>query len=485
MGKVTIANLPNTSTINPRNYVIVEKPGEGEGTFKSTVGDLQKAITVTANVTQVDNITTIYIKDINGETSAEVFTPVANVTAENNIVVIEIEDAKGLTRQTLFNPIVNVSRNANVVKILATDFRGTTQEEVFSPIADVINEDGTVTISIEDYRGTAAASFKIPKATVVDNQDGTSTITIVDDDGETTDTIISHPIVDPEPTPGSDHFITSGTLYDIIQQLQQQITVDTDIISQLSARIANLEAKETVTLVTEEDVDLPAAFDVNGQVFKTLSEAIKAVSASGGGSIVLDSDASNEGISVPGGSNIDLDLNGHTLDITGPGAGSHGTETNGMQLLKDSNIIIRNGVLNFNDSALKMGIQNYSDLTLDNVQVSGGPTIQYVVSNNFGTVRFRNGTIITPSEGQVAFDAWYGMNIAYDAGVNVIIEDDSVMINGKVEFGKAPRASAELFAVNASITCPSAMNLNVNILNPPSEWSDNGDGTKTLRYAGA
>lgn len=168
--------------------------------------------------------------------------------------------------------------------------------------------------------------------------------------------------------------------------------------------------------------------------------------------------------------------------MTGPGAGSKGTETNGFQFLKGSTIILKNGTLKFDDPELKMGIQNYSDLTLDNVQISGGETIQYVVSNNFGNVVFRNKTSITPTGNNVAFDAWYGMNAVYDEGVNVTIADSSVKINGKVEFGKANRASVENFASNASITIPEEMDINVDILNPPCEWSASQGGYKTLRY---
>lgn len=168
--------------------------------------------------------------------------------------------------------------------------------------------------------------------------------------------------------------------------------------------------------------------------------------------------------------------------MTGPGAGSKGTETNGFQFLKGSTIILKNGTIAFDDPRLKMGIQNYSDLTLDNVKVSGGETIQYVVSNNFGNVIFKNKTSITPTGNNVAFDVWYGMSQVYDDGVNVTIADPSVQVNGKVEFGKANRASAETFATNASLTIPEDMDLTMSILTPPCEWSPSPGGFKTLRY---
>lgn len=197
-------------------------------------------------------------------------------------------------------------------------------------------------------------------------------------------------------------------------------------------------------------------------------------------------DASNEGLAVAEGSEFVLDLNGHELEMTGPGAGSKGTETNGMQLLKDSTIIIKNGTITFDDENLKMGIQNYSNLTLDNVQLSGGSTINYVLSNNYGNTVLKNGTTITASDGKVAFDAWYGLNkqgIYDEPGVFVTIADTTVVINGKVEFGKQNRASDENFAAHAAITCPEEMNLDVTILNPPCEWTVNAqDSTKTLHF---
>lgn len=190
-------------------------------------------------------------------------------------------------------------------------------------------------------------------------------------------------------------------------------------------------------------------------------------------------------MSVAENSNFVLDLNGHKLDLTGPGAGSSGTKTQGLQILKGSEVLIKNGTIILSDDPrLKMGIQNYSNLTLDNIKISGGQNITYVVSNNYGNTVFKNKTTITAAEGRVAFDAWYGMQAVYDEpGVFVTIADESVKINGKVEFGKHNRASADLFATNASITCPENMELNVSILTPPCEWQVNaGQGTKTLRY---
>ena len=41
---VIIADLPTTEDITSDSYVIIEKPGVGEGTYKGTVGDLKRDI---------------------------------------------------------------------------------------------------------------------------------------------------------------------------------------------------------------------------------------------------------------------------------------------------------------------------------------------------------------------------------------------------------------------------------------------------------
>ena len=162
-----------------------------------------------------------------------------------------------------------------------------------------------------------------------------------------------------------------------------------------------------------------------------------------------------------------------------------------MQLLKDSTIVIKNGTLTFDDDKLKMGIQNYSNLTLNNVKLSGGPTIKYVLSNNYGDIHLQNGTTITPSGSNVAFDAWYGLNGQglYDHPGVFVTLDDTVKVNGKVEFGKQGRASWDDFAEGAAITVPSDYTLEITpssaISEGQLEWVDNGDGTKSFKYVKA
>lgn len=174
--------------------------------------------------------------------------------------------------------------------------------------------------------------------------------------------------------------------------------------------------------------------------------------ASNGGVLTLTGDAKSTGIPVASGSNLTLDLNGHELFMEGPFTGSEGTKTLGFQFLKGSDVIIKNGTIRSTDA--KMVIQNYSNLTLDNVTIIGSETNQYLVSNNFGDVHFKNGTTLKASGKTVAFDVYYGMFAVYDDGVSVTIDTDDVVIEGKFEYGKASRATEEGFKANAHLYVP-------------------------------
>lgn len=138
------------------------------------------------------------------------------------------------------------------------------------------------------------------------------------------------------------------------------------------------------------------------QRFNSLSDAIEAVSS--GGTVTLLKTASGNGVKVDEGKNFTLDLGTFTYTIDGTTVGSTGTETNGFQLLKDSTITIKNGTIR-SDKALIL-IQNYSNLTLENVNLVGGKSTQYTLSNNNGNTVIGNGTTITAGQTspQVAFD---------------------------------------------------------------------------------
>ena len=234
-------------------------------------------------------------------------------------------------------------------------------------------------------------------------------------------------------------------------------------------------AEQGFIIKVSEETDTP--YVVNGVMCESLDEAISA--AATGGVVKLVADTTNKGVAVESGSTFVLNLDEYELLLKGPGAGSPGTETNGMQTLKDSTIVIRNGILKA-DPGIKILLQNYSNLVLDNVKLYGGPDTRYLLSNNYGNIVLKNHTEFYPDHDEVAFDVYYGMNNQgeYDSGVHVTIADNTVKVNGKVEYGKADRASDEQFAANASLIIPEDMELN--IVSEGFKWESLGDGTKKL-----
>ena len=175
--------------------------------------------------------------------------------------------------------------------------------------------------------------------------------------------------------------------------------------------------------------------------YATLYDAFNATVTGQETTITLLRDAKGGGAKLQSGNNTILDLNGHTYTAGDPTVGSTGTETNCFQLLKGSNLTIKNGTLNVDPNSTQTAIliQNYCNLTLENVIVDGTNLAygsrSYAASNNFGHVVYKGNTKIIAHPLGVAFDVWYGMSSIYDAGVSVTIEDNSVVIEGPVEYG--------------------------------------------------
>ena len=131
------------------------------------------------------------------------------------------------------------------------------------------------------------------------------------------------------------------------------------------------------------------------------------------------------------GATIDVDLNNFTWNVADtPLFGSTGYESQYFHLEKETTVTFKNGTIQPKDNGGKMMIQNYCNLTLENVSVFGGTNCSYVVSNNNGKCDINNSTITAKGD-NCAFDV-YSFN-KYE-GVTVTITGSSV-INGKVEFG--------------------------------------------------
>lgn len=199
------------------------------------------------------------------------------------------------------------------------------------------------------------------------------------------------------------------------------------------------------------------AAKVGDTYYKTLADAVAA--AQDGDTITLLKDTIGSGIGTyknPGkdlqgndqitAKGFTIDFNQHTYSVDKPAVGSKTYETQGFHFEwkgavdTTPNITLKNGTLNVaneHDPNLKLLVQNYCNLTLDNMTVDGTNLTKgwgsytYVTSNCNGTVTIKDSAIISENpNADVAFDV-DGARRGYGP-VKLTIEGDS-KISGKFE----------------------------------------------------
>ena len=188
---------------------------------------------------------------------------------------------------------------------------------------------------------------------------------------------------------------------------------------------------------------------VDGNKYETLADAIEA--ANDGDTITLLKGGNGNGFKVPEGKfteqGLTIDFNQFTYMIGGQLVGSAGTGTNGCQLLKNNKITFKNGSFVGATEGSKPAddtpdwhgapaimIQNYCDLTLENMIVTGGDETVYTFSNNCGNTVIKDSTINAGKAkgygpGPFAFDV---CRYSTYPSVSVTVQGSSV-INGDVE----------------------------------------------------
>ena len=198
----------------------------------------------------------------------------------------------------------------------------------------------------------------------------------------------------------------------------------------LATILALVMALSVTTMAWADDVA-----KIGNTGYATLKAAIEAVKD--GETIVLTANVNNgDGIVVASGKHFTLDFAGHTYTITQKVVGSTGTESQCFQLLKDSTITMKDGAIVADCAGAKMIIQNYCNLTLDNMildATAGANNVVYVVSNNCGNVVIKNGTTITAKTTGVAFDVYGGFGDYSDVSVTL---EAGATVNGKVEVAR-------------------------------------------------
>lgn len=142
------------------------------------------------------------------------------------------------------------------------------------------------------------------------------------------------------------------------------------------------------------------------------------------------------------GRNIVLDLNNHTYTFKSPGMGSTGTENQAIHLINGNTLTIKNGTLAIHSETTEITrmIQNYCDLTLENVIVDTEtvPAGFSNYNNSFcrGIVTLKGSTTFKASKNAIIFDIW-GEYCSKPNGGNVelVIDNDFTgSISGKIEY---------------------------------------------------
>lgn len=191
------------------------------------------------------------------------------------------------------------------------------------------------------------------------------------------------------------------------------------------------------------------AAKIGNKTYETVAGAVASVTDGTATTITLLRDASGDGIIIASGRNITIDLNNHTYTIDGNTVGSSGTKTNGFQLLRGANVTIKDGKIT-SDKA-KILIQNYCNLTLQNVELDGRNlvgSVPYTLSLNCGKIQITGNTSILAKTGGVAFDLYYWPKGGYSEGVQVTV-DTTGTISGPVEVNTDSSGPAAAAAKNS------------------------------------
>ena len=239
----------------------------------------------------------------------------------------------------------------------------------------------------------------------------------------------------------------SGNTVQAVQQAGMNYTVD----PVTGAQYWDGELNASTTMVCSDGSSaagtgtvLDLAAEVDGYTYPTLAEAVEAVvnSADKTGTVTLLKDSSGSGIGLFNAKgavdvNLTIDFGGHTYTCTDPAVGSSGTESQGFHLEKGNTVTLKNGIITVAESSQKtvMLIQNYCDLTLEDLSLNGAAVTQYIISSNYGDMVLNRVNIDGANSNLVALDVmhWLGTGYAEKAPTMEIHNTETNTIRGKID----------------------------------------------------
>lgn len=236
-------------------------------------------------------------------------------------------------------------------------------------------------------------------------------------------------------TPGTIVFNVQATSEDVLRFADD--TAAKFLPSNLELRAKDIDGK-TMYYVAAKPVAAIGTID-----YATLADAIAA--AKDGETVKLLADVNGDGIAIAPNTfktGLTVDFGGHTYTVGGLLVGSSGTASNGFQLNAGNKITFKNGAIVGATATAGAGtdwkgapailIQNYCDLTLEQMTVKGGDETCYTLSNNNGEIVIDGSTIVAGKGtklGPFAFDV---CRYSSYPSVHVTVKGASV-IEGNVE----------------------------------------------------
>lgn len=255
---------------------------------------------------------------------------------------------------------------------------------------------------------------------------------VIDENKKSDETAALYTAVYLAPTGGTYAGLPAGST---VKNTAGEVVTTEDALAWKTTKKITLKTTEEVASVTNAN-----GVSVN---FATLAEAI--VAAKDGETVKLLADVNGDGIAIAPNTfktGLTVDFGGHTYTVGGLLVGSSGTVSNGFQLNAGNKITFKNGTIVGATATAGAGtdwkgapailIQNYCDLTLEQMTVKGGDETCYTLSNNNGEIVIDGSTIVAGKGtklGPFAFDV---CRYASYPSVHVTVKGASV-IEGDVE----------------------------------------------------
>ena len=193
--------------------------------------------------------------------------------------------------------------------------------------------------------------------------------------------------------------------------------------------------REYVKVTRELAEKLVVAKTDDGLKYATLTGAVDAVVESedktGEVTLCKNSEGSAVGLFVDEGAlgvDLTIDFGGFTYTCNDPATGSSGTESQSFHLEKGNTVKLKNGTIKVAEDSEEclMLIQNYCDLTLEDLTLIGSDVTRYLISSNYGDVVLRNVNVSGSNKNLTAIDLMHWLNNSYrDKAPTLTIENSA------------------------------------------------------------